>query len=135
MYKWCSKYLNFGMNSTRVAYSICLVTPTSPIGDPIPQLCPASVTQPPVFYSNLAFIGANVTPWYFWSTSSICFHYACATITPTSSLYLFKLLLYLNLIQFPYFHKFQRDLKVNWTKIFFLNEDINKIQSLCTSNI
>ena len=62
MYKWCSKYLNFGMNSTRVAYSICLVTPTSPIGDPIPQLCPASVTQPPVFYSNLAFIGANVTP-------------------------------------------------------------------------
>ena len=93
-----------------VAYSIYLISYTSSIGDQTPQLCPASVTQPPVFYSNHPFIGANVTPWYFWSTWTICFCYACATITPTSSLYLFKLLLNLN------YRLYNRIFKFWWLK-------------------
>ena len=108
--KWCPKYFNFVGCFTREAYSICLVTPTSPIGDLIHQLSPASVTQPLVFCCILGFIGANVTPWFFWGTYNICVYYACATITPTSSLYLFKLLLNLN------YRLYNRIFKFWWLK-------------------
>ena len=46
----------------------------------------------------------------FWSTSSIYFYNACISITPTSSLYLFKLLLNLN------YRLYNRIFKFWWLK-------------------